>query len=281
MVNSSIKDCARKTYFWMLHQLSREIGEEEMAMPAVVFAPHPDDESLGCGGTILMKRRSGARVNIVFVTDGGKSHSRVMATEKMREIRGREAIEAAKNLGLEEKDLHFIHARNGDLENDRAKVFRKALEALQRYRPGQVFVPYLRDTPVGSTDHADTNWLVLTAIQKYGKPVTVFEYPVWYWQHWPWTSKPDPGPRGALKFIAKSLISALFFIAEINCRVDTEGVEDRKKIALESHRSQMTTYIAGVNWRTLSDVSGGQFVDCFFRGREFFRRYEFIKSTQQ
>jgi LmbE family N-acetylglucosaminyl deacetylase len=40
----------------------------------VVFSPHPDDETLGCGSTIIKKKRLGADVTIVFMTDGSKSH---------------------------------------------------------------------------------------------------------------------------------------------------------------------------------------------------------------
>jgi LmbE family N-acetylglucosaminyl deacetylase len=36
----------------------------------LVFAPHPDDETLGCGGTIANRVREGHEVEIFFMTDG-------------------------------------------------------------------------------------------------------------------------------------------------------------------------------------------------------------------
>jgi hypothetical protein len=45
----------------------------ELGRRAVVFSPHPDDESLGCGGTILRKKQAGATVKLVHVSDGGAS----------------------------------------------------------------------------------------------------------------------------------------------------------------------------------------------------------------
>ena len=36
----------------------------------LVLAPHADDESLGCGGAIVLHHRQGDRVKVVFATDG-------------------------------------------------------------------------------------------------------------------------------------------------------------------------------------------------------------------
>ena len=35
-----------------------------------VIAAHPDDEILGCGGTIAKWARKGASINILLMTDG-------------------------------------------------------------------------------------------------------------------------------------------------------------------------------------------------------------------
>ena len=42
--------------------------------PTVVVAPHPDDESLGCGGLLALLRRAGVAVGAVLVSDGTMSH---------------------------------------------------------------------------------------------------------------------------------------------------------------------------------------------------------------
>jgi LmbE family N-acetylglucosaminyl deacetylase len=39
----------------------------------VVLAPHPDDETLGCGGTIRLLRKSGKKVKIIFLTSGDQA----------------------------------------------------------------------------------------------------------------------------------------------------------------------------------------------------------------
>ena len=36
----------------------------------LVFAAHPDDEIIGCGGTLLKYKEKGYKLSIVFYTDG-------------------------------------------------------------------------------------------------------------------------------------------------------------------------------------------------------------------
>lgn len=63
----------------------------------LVLAPHPDDESLGCGAAIAAAAHAGRRVHVVIVTDGCKSHpeSRTYPAPRLSALRKVEARTAA------------------------------------------------------------------------------------------------------------------------------------------------------------------------------------------
>jgi LmbE family N-acetylglucosaminyl deacetylase len=65
----------------------------------LVVAPHPDDEAVGCAGTILLHRRSGDRVCLAYITDGARSRAGGLDARHMRELRMREAQAASAMLG--------------------------------------------------------------------------------------------------------------------------------------------------------------------------------------
>ncbi|MDQ3929779.1 MAG: PIG-L family deacetylase [Chloroflexota bacterium] len=65
----------------------------------LVIAPHPDDETLGCGGTIALHGRAGDHVCVLIVTDGGSSRAGGLGREEMRLLRHDEAARAMSALG--------------------------------------------------------------------------------------------------------------------------------------------------------------------------------------
>jgi len=88
---------------------------------ALVVAPHPDDEVAGCGGTILLHRRSGDDVAIVFVTDGRQSRALGLGPEEMARRRRLEAHASARALELAHVEwLGFPEGGWDDAELQRA-----------------------------------------------------------------------------------------------------------------------------------------------------------------
>ena len=68
-------------------------------MNVVVIAPHPDDEAIGCGGSICLHHSRGDRVTAVFLTSGELGLKHLPADEACR-IREAEARAAATILGI-------------------------------------------------------------------------------------------------------------------------------------------------------------------------------------
>ena len=60
----------------LTHAPQITVGELLGERPLVVLAPHPDDETLGCGALIFDAASRGADCHIICVTDGSRSHPR-------------------------------------------------------------------------------------------------------------------------------------------------------------------------------------------------------------
>ncbi len=232
----------------------------------MVFAPHFDDETLGCGGTTLKKVRAGADVRLVFMTDGGDSHSSFMPREELSSVRRREGLAAAAALGVPDDRVVLLDLPDGRLRADDADGVRRAADLLQMHRPQQVFVPHRCDQ---KSDHVATHGIVTRALQRYASPVTLLEYPVWYWRHWPWTAGRHL-PETAVRALRRGIGAARRLLRDCRYRVDITDVAAEKRAALDKHATQMSRFNGERNWPTLSDVWEGEFLACFFRSHEIF-----------
>lgn len=107
----------------------------------LVLSPHPDDESIGCGGTLCHHVQQGHEVQVVFLTSGEKGgHGRPEA-ETIR-VREQEAREAAKILGI--RHLEFWRQPDGAVRATRAAVDRLR-EKLREFQPHTIYVPHNRE----------------------------------------------------------------------------------------------------------------------------------------
>jgi len=92
----------------------------------LVFAPHPDDETLAVGGLIHRLTKSGVPVRIVFITNGdgyphavmedlGTAHPTRADYVAFGALRQREAIAAVRRLGLGGGSVRFLGFPDGGL----------------------------------------------------------------------------------------------------------------------------------------------------------------------
>ena len=69
----------------------------------LILAPHPDDETLGCGGLVLLKRKAGMAVHVAVVTDGAATGAagaaRGMSRDDIVSLRESETVAACTLLG--------------------------------------------------------------------------------------------------------------------------------------------------------------------------------------
>jgi LmbE family N-acetylglucosaminyl deacetylase len=67
----------------------------------LAIAPHPDDEAIGCGGTLLRHRACDDSITIVYITDGRRSRALGLGPEEMAARRRQEAMAGAQALGAD------------------------------------------------------------------------------------------------------------------------------------------------------------------------------------
>ena len=110
---------------------------------ALVLAPHPDDELIGCGGTLALLIAAGARVTIVHATDGSEAASLWHAAPEVRRtVRLEEARQVGERMGF--ASLLFWKEDNAAFAGREERV-QELAALLERLRPSLIFTPFVTD----------------------------------------------------------------------------------------------------------------------------------------
>jgi LmbE family N-acetylglucosaminyl deacetylase len=134
-----------------------------MSNSVLVVAAHPDDEALGCGGTIARHVAAGDRVEVIFFTDGVGSRQQAgqPANEVEEEIRNQAALGAAEILGIAPPTC--FRFPDNRLDAIDLLDLAKAVESVgQRCRPSIVYTHWAGDLNV---DHRLVYQAVMTAFR--------------------------------------------------------------------------------------------------------------------
>lgn len=107
---------------------------------ALIIAPHPDDEVLGCGGTIKRLTDSGIRVTVLVASRGKKA---LYSEEKIINIR-KHALEAHRILGVEQTVFFDYPAPELDLVSISELAFSMS-KLIDKEKPDTVFLPHHGD----------------------------------------------------------------------------------------------------------------------------------------
>jgi N-acetylglucosamine malate deacetylase 1 len=106
----------------------------------LVVAPHPDDEILGCGGTIKKHTSFGDEVYILVVTRGKKE---LYSDERILNVRA-EALEAHKILGIAETRFLDFPAPDLDLIS-LAELSNAIVQVLKELKIDSIYLPHRGD----------------------------------------------------------------------------------------------------------------------------------------
>lgn len=170
---------AQLHYYWLVIFNSRPMKVSPTS--TLIIAPHPDDEVLGCGGLIALKRDLGMAVNVIFITDGGASHgwhSRYKSDEIVA-IRQQEALNALSILGVNESSVHFLNRQDGKLkyvsDTYRQEIIEQLTALIRSINPTEVYVTHYKDR---NADHEATCEMTKAAIAASELNLELFQYPI-------------------------------------------------------------------------------------------------------
>ena len=189
----------------------------------VVVAPHPDDETLGCGGAISLLCDRNYDVRILVISDGTLSHpnSQKYPAPALQSLREQETLTALSILGVERSAVTFLRLKDGSVPTLTAFNFPRAKTLCQAYLktalPDTIFIPWRFDP---HADHRATWQLIQAAILSLGITPQVIEYPIWDWDIQQQQKTPD-------------------LVQISGWRLNIEPVLDRKCQAIAAYRSQL------------------------------------------
>lgn len=134
-------------------------------MNVLVFAPHPDDEVLGCGGTILRFNAEGNDVYVCVVTSGFPPiYEKDYITAQQNgwpHVQYPDIMKAHKLLEI--KETFFLQFPTVMLETvPRYEINCKINEIIQEIKPEVVFIPHFGDM---QRDHTLVSEAVMVAVR--------------------------------------------------------------------------------------------------------------------
>jgi N-acetylglucosamine malate deacetylase 1 len=136
------------------------------AVSAVVLAPHADDESIGCGGTLLRLHKAAVEITVVLLT-----------RPEPFEIRRQEHAAATALLGVARvEELGYPEQALPEDPDAVALLYRLFCEL----GPALVLAPHANEM---DRDHRTANRLARAALEMLvacgGEPPTLWEYEIW------------------------------------------------------------------------------------------------------
>ncbi|NQV88012.1 MAG: PIG-L family deacetylase [Parcubacteria group bacterium] len=152
----------------------------------VCFSPHPDDELLGCGGSIIKAIEKGADVHICYMSYG-ETGSPKHNFEDLGKIRKNEALKVCNFIGIPTKNIHFLKIPDNQIEASDFGNFTHIMKIVREVKPNIVYLPHINEQ---SHDHEQAHKLVMRLDMaasnnffEFGKSAwwveTVLAYEVW------------------------------------------------------------------------------------------------------
>lgn len=177
-INSLLRLKKAVSYTHMMKAAQREFSLQDLKIPEVkkvlIFAPHPDDDVFGMGGTIAHLLDNRCKIKVIYLTDGSKGTISGIRDKRLVAIRKKETEKALKILGV--KDYTFWGYADGNLPANKSTL--KATETLiETFSPDIICLPSIFDD---HADHRQTNEIVTKVLESQNNlDLEVWGYEVW------------------------------------------------------------------------------------------------------
>ena len=183
----------------------------------LVVVAHPDDETLGCGGTIAKHIANGDNLTVMFMTDGVSS--RTDKSSNAGELRHSNAKNAMKILGV--ADMHFFNFPDNSMDTVPLIELVKAIESIiGQVKPDTIYTHFAHDLNI---DHRLIHSAVMTACrpQKGSSVKNILSFEVLSSTEWNSPSQPS--------FIPQYII-------------DIDNYWDKKRQALQCYHEELRPF---------------------------------------
>lgn len=196
----------------------------------LVFAPHPDDDVIGCGGSIRKHIENGNNVSIVYLSSG-EAGSLNYSKAELALIRENEARSAARIQGVSR--LIFMRIPDGYIRCTENNLI-ALVNILREIMPSCVYLPHASESVL---DHREAHHLIMEACGRSAGP---------------WFQECSGDPWNVARILAYEVWTPLSRISYVE---DISLYMDNKLEALRAHQSQLT------------DISYDQAIEGFNRYR--------------
>jgi LmbE family N-acetylglucosaminyl deacetylase len=145
-----------------------------MSLKVLVLAPHPDDEAIGCGGTICLHRARGHSVSVVFLSSGEGALKRLPRNEAwaVREAEARAACAV-----LDAELVSFLRQPDWFVGDNLDAAVDALTPVVQEHRPDLMYLPHPLEW---HPDHQACLPIVRRALARANLPATsLLLYEVW------------------------------------------------------------------------------------------------------
>ena len=133
----------------------------------MVVAAHPDDEILGCGGTLIKLRKQGYNVQCIFLADGESSRNIKDKNKLLKNIKNREYQASKVSKLLKFKRPKFFRLPDNKIDSiPLIKIIKIIEKEIKIFKPSIIFTHSQADLNV---DHSLLCKAVLTATRPFSK----------------------------------------------------------------------------------------------------------------